>query len=182
MLAAQTPHALRSTTYFPCADGCVGGGVHRKSSFSKSQELYSVWCVFLKIAPPGFAVIIMFCFTMVLAGTCHSCISCGCTISRRPKFCTTHTHEACQLQALEAAPLLATTCLQTRLKPSATTHGETQASVLPGASGPSPKGRNGRSQRRGGATPRKGNAPRGNTTKKKGVHSGCCFGWHVFCW
>jgi len=78
-----------------------------------------VWCVFLKIAPPGFAVITMFCFTMVLAGTCHSCISCGCTISRRPKFCTTHTHEACQLQALEAAPLLATTCLQTRLKPSA---------------------------------------------------------------
>ena len=78
-----------------------------------------MWCVFLKIAPPGFAVITMFCFTMVLAGTCHSCISCGCTISRRPKFCTTHTHEACQLQALEAAPLLATTCLQTRLKPSA---------------------------------------------------------------
>ena len=51
-----------------------------------------MWCVFLKIAPPGFAVITMFCFTMVLAGTCHSCISCGCTISRRPKFCTTHTH------------------------------------------------------------------------------------------
>ena len=86
----------------------VGGGVHRKSSFSKSQELYSVWCVFLKIVPPGFAVIIMFCFTVVLACTCHSRISCGCTISRRPKFCATHTHthththEACQLQALEA--------------------------------------------------------------------------------
>ena len=52
-----------------------------------------------------------------------------------------------------------------------TTHGETQASVLPGASGPSPKGRNGRSQRGGGATPRKGNAPRGNKKKKR-----CSFG------
>ena len=43
---------------------------------------------------------------------------CGGTVAR--KFCTNiHSTEACHLQALEAAPLLATTCLQTRLKPRA---------------------------------------------------------------
>ena len=43
---------------------------------------------------------------------------CGGTVAG--KFCTNiHSTEACHLQALEAAPLLATTCLQTRLKPRA---------------------------------------------------------------
>ena len=32
-----------------------GGGRHHTSSFSKSQEPYSVWCVFLKIDSPGVA-------------------------------------------------------------------------------------------------------------------------------